>query len=195
MIYIDYPESATPLSPEETEGLLLTHITSRPELDRWEQENINEALIWIERHRPKEFFTETFIKKLHKRMFGNVWKWAGCFRKTEKNLGVPFYQIPVELKKLFDDSLFWIDNKTFNEDETAARFHHRLVYIHPFANGNGRHARVMADIILKYLFCRPRFTWGSANLTKDGMDRKRYIEALIAADRGDYNPLIKFVRS
>jgi len=191
----DYPEGATPLDHNEIEGLLLTHITTRSELDRWEQDNINEALAWLEQRKPKDILNESFMKQLHRRMFKNVWKWAGKFRQSEKNLGVPFYQISVELKKLCDDVEYWIKNKTFSEDEMAARFHHRLVSIHLFPNGNGRHARLTADILLENILGKPRFTWGSANLIKAGLDRKKYIESLVAADRGDYKPLMDFVRS
>ena len=191
----NYPEGATPLDPNEIEGLLLTHITTKSELDRWEQDNINEALAWVEQRKPKDIFNEAFMKQLHKQMFGNVWKWAGSLRKTEKNIGVPFYQISIKLKKLCDDAKYWIENKTFSEDEIAARFHHRLVFIHLFPNGNGRHARLIADIILEYLFNKPPFTWGSTNLAVTGQDRQKYIESLVAADRSDYRLLMDFVRS
>lgn len=190
-----YPDGATPLDPNEIDGLQLTHITTRSQLDRWEQDNINEALAWVEKQKPKDVLNEAFMKQLHKQMFKNVWKWAGTFRKSEKNIGVPFYMIPIELKKLCDDAKYWIENKTFSEDEIAARFHHRLVFIHLFANGNGRHARLLADIILEYIFNKPPFTWGSVNLAVAGLDRKKYIESLVAADRGDYQLLMDFVRS
>ncbi len=191
----NYPEGATPLDPNEIDGLLLTHITTKSELDRWEQDNINEALAWLEQRKTKDILNESFMKKLHKRMFGNVWKWAGTFRRTEKNLGVPWHQIPIELKKLCDDVEYWIKNKNFSEDEIAARFHHRLVSTHLFPNGNGRHARLIADILLDNVLDKPPFTWGSGNLITAGLDRNKYIESLIAADRGDYRLLMDFVRS
>jgi len=191
----NYPEEATPLDPNEIEGLLLTHITTRSELDRWEQDNINEALAWLEQRKPKDILNESFMKQLHKRMFGNVWKWAGDLRKTEKTLGVPFYQISIDVKKLCDDVEYWIENKTFSEDEIAARFHHRLVFIHLFPNGNGRHARLIADILLENVLAKPPFTWGSGNLAAAGLDREKYIESLVTADREDYRLLMDFVRS
>ena len=191
----NYPEEATPLDPNEIEGLLLTHITTRSELDRWEQDNINEALAWLEQRKPKDILNESFMKQLHKRMFGNVWKWAGDLRKTEKTLGVPFYQISIDVKKLCDDVEYWIENKTFSEDEIAARFHHRLVFIHLFPNGNGRHARLIADILLENVLAKPPFTWGSGNLAAAGLDREKYIESLVTADRKDYELLMDFVRS
>jgi Fic-DOC domain mobile mystery protein B len=195
MIEFNYPEDATVLDLNEVEGLLLTHITTRAELNRWEQDNINEALAWISQRKPKDVLNESFIRQLHKRMFSNVWKWAGNFRQTDKNIGTSWYSIPAALKQLCDDTEYWIKNKTFADDEVAARFHHRLVSIHPFANGNGRHARLMADILLENVLKKPPFTWGSANLIIAGLDRKKYIESLIAADGGDYKPLLDFVRA
>ncbi|MBC8391094.1 MAG: mobile mystery protein B [Deltaproteobacteria bacterium] len=195
MVEFEYPDGATPLDKNEIEGLIPTHITTRAELDRWEQDNINEALAWIDSRKPKDILNESFMKQLHKRMFGHVWKWAGSFRQSDKNIGVSWYMISSELKNLCDDVRYWIDNKTFVADEIAARFHHRLVKIHLFPNGNGRHARLMADILLERFLGRPLFTWGSANLAKRGDDRKRYIESLGAADRGDYKLLLNFVRS
>jgi len=195
MMDFNYPEGATPLDPNETEGLIPTHITKRKELDRWEQENINEALAWLDEHNPKEVLNESFMKQLHKKMFCNVWKWAGVFRQSGKNIGVSWYNIPVELKQLCDDAEYWIENHTFSEDEIVARFHHKLVLIHLFPNGNGRHARLMADILLEYIFNKPPFTWGRADLVKTGDDRKKYIESLQAADREDYQLLLDFVRS
>ena len=195
MIEFQYPEGATPIDANEIEGLLLTHITTRAELDRWEQDNINEALVWVEEHKPADILNESFMKLLHNKMFCNVWKWAGKFRQTEKNIGVPWYKISVEVKKLCEDVEYWIENKTFLEDEIAARFHHRLVSIHLFPNGNGRHARLVADILLENVLNKPSFTWGNANLVKSSDDRKRYIESLIAADRGEYKKLLEFVRS
>lgn len=191
----EYAEGATPLEPSDFEGLIPTHITRREELDRWEQENINEALAWVEERKPTEILNERFIKQLHKKMFCNVWKWAGVFRKSAKNIGVPWYNITVELKQLCDNTEYWIEHHTFPKDEIAARFHHKLVWIHLFPNGNGRHARLMADILLEYVFHRPLFTWGGADLIKSGQDRKKYIESLHAADKDDYKLLLEFVRS
>ena len=195
MVEFDYPQGATPLDPNQIEGLIPTHITTRSELDRWEQDNINEALAWLDSHNPKDILSDGFIKRLHKRMFDNVWKWAGEFRKTDKNIGVSWRMISNDLKQLCDDIKFMIDDKAMSEDEIAARFHHRLVKIHLFPNGNGRHARLMADILLEKVFRKKPFTWGRENLAQSGDDRTRYIEALKAADRGDYELLLEFVRS
>jgi Fic-DOC domain mobile mystery protein B len=191
----DYPEGATPLDPDEAEGLLLPHITSRTELDRWEQDNIAEAESWAFRRKPRDLLSVDFVCRLHKRMFGNVWRWAGKFRRSGKNIGVEWWSIGTEVKKLLDDVKVWIESNVYPPDEIAARFHHRLVSIHLFANGNGRHARLMADLLLVHILGRPRFTWGRENLVQEGDCRQRYITALQAADRREYGPLLAFVRS
>jgi Fic-DOC domain mobile mystery protein B len=195
MVDFEYLQGATSLDRNEIEGLIPTHITTRDELNRWEQDNINEALAWVDLHRPKEILNESFMKRLHKRMFGNVWKWAGIFRQSDKNIGVSRYMVSIELKKLFDDVGYWIEKGTFSTDEIAARFHHRLVSIHLFSNGNGRHARLIADILLENILNKPRFSWGRDDLYNSGDDRGRYIQSLQAADKGDYGPLLEFVRS
>ena len=139
--------------------------------------------------------TELFLRQCHRKMFGAVWAWAGSFRKTEKNIGVPVRAIAVEMKKLCDDTAFWIQNQTFPKDEIAARFHHRLTWIHPFPNGNGRHARLMTDRLLKVMLKEPGFTWGASDLAQGNSVRKRYILALKSADGGDFKPLLDFVRT
>lgn len=191
-----FSEDATPLEPGEASGLLLSHITTRAELDRWEQENIIEAQLWLDKTKPKDVLNEQFIKELHRRMFGRVWRWAGSFRKSDKNLGIDWQQIPVSIRDLLEDAQLWIRLGKDPADEIAVRFHHRLVCIHPFANGNGRHARLMADVLLEKVLGRSRFTWGSADqLSKPGEFRTRYIGALREADRGSYESLLAFARS
>lgn len=128
-------------------------------------------------------------------MLGGVWEWAGTFRKSNKNIGVDKYQIPTELRTLLDDCKFWIENKTYGEDEIAVRFKHRIVSIHCFVNGNGRHSRLMADIVIEQVFGREVFTWGSTSLIQSGEFRSTYLQALRAADNGNYAPLLKFARS
>lgn len=191
----DYLPGATPLDSDEAEGLLLPHITSRRELDRWEQDNIAEAEVWALRRKPRDLLSVDFVCRLHKRMFGTVWRWAGEFRRSGKNIGVECWAIGTSLKNLLDDVQTWIDLNSYPPDEIAARFHHRLVSIHLFANGNGRHARLMVDLLLVHILGRPRFTWGSENLVHAGDCRQRYIAALQAADRRQYQPLLEFVRS
>ncbi|MFH1879048.1 MAG: mobile mystery protein B [Candidatus Omnitrophota bacterium] len=192
---LKYPEGATPIDPDEQEGLILTHITTREELNRWEQENINKADEWCSSRKHGDILTIGFILKLHKKMFGDVWKWAGQLRSSGKNIGVSAWQISAELKKLLDDLNTWIEHRPYSNDEMAARFHHRLVSIHPFANGNGRHARMMTDLIQKQILNEEEFSWGSANLQLAGDCREKYIEALRGADNNDYSLLLEFARS
>ena len=145
----DLPRGATPLDPNEMAGLKLKHITTRGELNRWEQENISEAMDWLDKRKNKtEILTEEFVKKVHKRMFYKIWIWAGSFRRSGKNIGVDWTRIGVDLRQLLDDVKYWIEHKTYPADEIAVYFHHRLVKIHPFPNGNGRHSRLMTDILL-----------------------------------------------
>ena len=191
----DYPPGATPLDADEVEGLLLSHIANRAELDRWEQDNIKEAEEWAFHRKPRDFISTDFTCRLHQRMFGTVWRWAGVFRKSGKNIGVEAWAIRSSLHDLLEDVKVWIEQKVYVPDEIAARFHHRLVAIHLYANGNGRHARLMADLLLVHILNRPRFTWGSESLVQAGECRADYINALRAADRQDYSPLLKFVRS
>ncbi len=195
MIEFAYPEGATPLDPDELEGLLLTHITTHAELDRWEQDNIIEALAWLDKIKPTNILNGLFIKKLHLKMFRHVWRWAGKFRDSDKNIGGSWYLISTSLKNLCDDACLRIELQEESPDELAIQFHYRLVSIHPFPNGNGRHARLMTDALLENVMKCPKFTWGSGNLVKSGDTRKRYIEALQSADRYDYEPLRKFVRT
>lgn len=194
---LDYIDGQTPLDEEEKEGLLIPTIATRGELDEFEQQNIEQALQWtlIRSFTPEEVFTEKFIKNIHKRMYQNVWSWAGEFRKTNKNLGVDFWQIPTELKKLLDDTFYWYKNETYLPDEIAVRFKHRIVSIHCFANGNGRNSRLMADIIIEKLFKQPAFSWGSSNINNQNETRANYLKAVKHADHGDYSLLLAFARS
>jgi len=185
--------ASTPLTEEEREELIPSYITLRPELNEAEQANILEAEEWAFA-RKRDVLDERFLTGLHKRMFGGVWRWAGKFRKTERNIGIDAYRISVELRQLLDDCRYWIEHGTYKPDEIAARFHHRLVLIHPFPNGNGRHARMATDLLLVAMG-RPRFTWGRVNLVDPGQTRQRYVDALRAADHHDIGPLLEFVRS
>lgn len=189
----DGDEAATLLHDDEKQDLIPTWITTRDELNIVEQEGILEAISWLARQSKKEVLTELIIRQLHKKMFQNVWRWAGQFRVTDKNIGVPHWKITEELRKLLDDVKAQITYQSYSSDEIAARFHHRLVAIHPFPNGNGRFARLMTDLLLKQLG-RPAFTWGGGNLANVSEARKRYIEALRKADAGQYSHLLLFVR-
>jgi len=186
---------ATPLDPDEAEGLIPTHISTREELNRLEQENIVAAMQWLNTSRPASILDEAFIRNLHRRMFGRVWKWAGRFRDSDKNIGVPREHVDVELRKLCEDTKVQIEHQSYAPDEIAYRFHHRLVSIHPFPNGNGRHARLLTDLLLEKLLHRPPFTWGGMRGVPEGEVRAAYLDALRAADRGDYGRLAGFVRS
>lgn len=187
------PDNATPLTPEEREALIPADISYRHELNAAEQANIYRALTWALARRRK-LLTEKFVKDLHRQMFGDVWRWAGRFRTSERNIGIPHYEIPVALRHLLDDARTWIEHGSYPPDEIAVRFHHRLVQIHPFPNGNGRHARLMADLLVMSLG-RERFSWGSANLQDAGNVRRDYIAALQAADDHNISPLLAFARS
>lgn len=193
MNIFEYPDGATPLDPDEIDGLKRRHITTREELNRWEQENIQDAIAWLQSRRKSDILREDFICRLHEKMFGKVWKWAGSFRRTDKNIGVQWTMVPVELKQLLDDTSYWIVNKTYPPGEIACRFHHKLVWIHLFPNGNGRHARMMADLLLEEVFKAAPFTWGGGNLADAGETRRLYIQALQAADQHDYSPLKRFL--
>lgn len=164
------------------------------ELDQWEQANVLEGSTWALRSRERDIFNERFVRELHKRKFGNTWAWAGAFRATEKNIGVDPAQIAVRLRDLLEDVRYWVEHNTYPVDEIALRFHHRLVVIHPFPNGNGRHARLMTDVLLKR-HGAAAFSWGGANLETTGSTRDRYLAALRAAAGGDYVLLQAFVRS
>ena len=187
------PNAATPLGPEEKHGLIPAHITYRAELNEAEQENIIRGQEWAFVRR-RDLLSERFVLELHRRMFGDVWRWAGKFRTSEKNIGIPFYEIPTRIHQLLDDGKAWVAHQTYPADEIAVRFSHRLVQIHPFPNGNGRHSRLIADLLVMSLGER-RFSWGSANMQPAGDVRRRYIEALQAADQHDISPLLAFTRS
>jgi Fic-DOC domain mobile mystery protein B len=192
----EYIEGQTPLDEDEKDGLLIKTISTRGELDEFEQVNIQEAIEWTMKNNfsRDEILTVKFILLVHKKMFNMVWDWAGTMRKTNKNIGVDKYQISTEIEKLLEDCNYWIDNKIFNPDEIAIRFSHRLVCIHVFPNGNGRHSRLMADIIISNIFNRPVFTWGSSDLSKKGEKRIEYLNAIYEADNGVMKPLIEFSR-
>lgn len=185
----------TPLSPEELADLI-PNLATKEELNEWERENILLAREWAtaDRTKPEEMATDQYIRKLHRRMFDQTWKWAGQYRLTEKNIGVPVHQIRERLMELLGDVRYWMENSTHSPDEIAVRFHHRLVLIHPFPNGNGRHARLMADALVMKLG-RPAFTWGSANLVGEGEARTQYLDTIRAADRDNIQPLLRFSRS
>lgn len=188
------PDGTTPLDPDEIAGLKFKHITTRGELNELEQANIQQGLIWLHRRRRGDILSDVLIRRLHKQLFGDVWSWAGNFRHTEKNIGVDPIQIPIQLRELLNNSRYWIDHEIYNPLEAAARFHHRLVQIHLFNNGNGRHARVATDALLKDYFSHSPIDWAKGgNLEISSTQTDAYISALRAADAHDFDLLLTFV--
>lgn len=196
-VRLEYPEGATPLDREEVEGLIPSHISTQGELNEAEQANILKAQRWA-LAKKKNILNDTFIRGLHKRMFSDVWRWAGQYRTTGKNIGAPAHQIVTGISQLRTDASHWIDHNSYSWDELGARFHHKLVCIHAFPNGNGRHARLMTDVLLRAHDQEP-FTWGSTSYSSEigrgGDVRNAYLEALRHADQRRFEMLIRFVRS
>lgn len=188
-----YFKGATPLDPVELRDLIPEHLITQEELNAWEEKNILKARQWGSNK--IDILSISFMRELHRHMFDETWRWAGTFRRSEKNLGVSWHVIAAEVKKLCDDVHYQLAHATFPDDEVAIRFHHRLVWIHPFPNGNGRHARLMADLLIIQLGHQP-FSWGlNRSLSNPTPIRKHYIESLQLADRGDYSRLLVFARS
>jgi Fic-DOC domain mobile mystery protein B len=196
---LSYPQGATPLDPDEAAGLLPTHITTQADLNAWEETNILEGERWVARQTKRDPLTEGFVRDLHSKMFSHTWRWAGTFRSSNKNIGVDWPQVATRLRNLLDNTRHQIDHtpiagNSAECDALAIRFHHQLVWIHPFPNGNGRHARLMADTLALRLG-QARFTWGSASLGSTGNARAHYLQALRTADEGSMDALIAFARS
>ena len=185
-------EAATPLSEDEKDQLIPRHLVNREQLNEWEQRNILEAEQWAFSQRRTRVLSAGFVRALHRRMFDRTWKWAGSFRTTDRNIGVPAHQIPTALRNSLDDAEHWLENEVFPIPEVAVRLHHRLVSVHPFPNGNGRHARLAADVLL-FNLNKSRLDWGGPPLDSSGQKREEYIRALQAADAGDFHPLLQFV--
>lgn len=198
MVLYRYAEGQTPLDEEEKVHLVPAILT-REDLDRFERENILEARRWVMRKSvlasKRDIFTERFVLNLHKRMYGRVWKWAGQYRKSNKNIGIDYSLVQIELRKLLDDTAYWLEHDTYSVTELAVIFHYRLVKIHLFPNGNGRHARLFADVIVAK-YGGEKLTWGGkADLAAPDDVRKLYIAALREADAGSYDSLISFAKS
>lgn len=190
-IILEYPAGATPLDRDEAAGLIPSHIANQGQLNAWELQNVLEGERWAFGRKHKEILSVDFMKSLHRRMFGDTWKWAGDIRTTEKNIGIAPANIYVEIKILCDDIRVQLAAKHWSMTEIAARFHHRLVSIHPFPNGNGRFSRTMADLLLVQNGSG-RFVWG-ADLVVEGEIRHQYISSLREADKKDYRPLFEFL--
>ena len=197
-IKVEYIGGQTPLDEIEISGLKIKTISTVGELNEHEQNNIEDAVQWALNRKIsiENLLTKKWIFNLHYRMFNKVWDWAGEKRITNKNIGVDKNSIEPVLIQMLDDVKFWIVNKTFEPIEIAIRFKHKLVSIHCFPNGNGRHARLCADILIKQLTGQDGFSWGShKNLYQESDLRSAYIHALKMADGGDYRSLIEFARS
>jgi Fic-DOC domain mobile mystery protein B len=191
-LVLNFPEGATPLDPDSAIGLIPSHITTQGQLNEWEQTNIISGEEWVFARKRRRILEIDFLEKVHQKMFGDTWEWAGKIRTRETQpVGVAPEQIRTELTNLLADVRAQIDYKTLGIAEIAARFHHRLVYIHPFPNGNGRFSRTIADSLL-FQAGQDRFAWG-ADLDHTGDARARYIAALRAADARDYGPLFRLL--
>jgi Fic-DOC domain mobile mystery protein B len=188
----DYAPGATPIDPNEVAGLIPSHITLQRELNEFEEANILVAVQWLGSQRRGDPLDSEFVYHVHHRMFDRTWRWAGQARLTDKNIGVPSYEISTRLRQMLDDVHAQIEHRSYAPVEIAARYHHRLVAIHVFPNGNGRHARLMTDQLLMK-FEVSRFEWGRGSLTTATETRARYIAALKVADAGDYAPLLAFL--
>jgi Fic-DOC domain mobile mystery protein B len=192
------PDDATPLDPDLRKGLRQTWITNRSDLNEAEQENILKGSAWARRNRrtpeATDILTDNFVRTLHEQMFGEVWRWAGSYRQNEVNIGIDPQLVPARMPELLSTVRFWIEQKTYPVDEIAVRLHHGLTQIHGFPNGNGRHAREMADLLIERLG-GDAFTWGSGSLQDTGALRSKYVTALKAADGHNMTPLMEFVRS
>ncbi|MEJ8571130.1 mobile mystery protein B [Microbaculum marinum] len=188
------PEGATPLDPDEAQGLRFGHVRTQGELNELEQANIQSGLQWLARQRKPDILSDNFVRNLHDRLFGEVWRWAGAYRLTEKNIGVDPVTISVEVRNLLDDARYWAEHGTFDPVEQAVRLHHRLVFVHPFPNGNGRHARIFADAFLAHVHGEDAIDWAGGYDLRSVSDERRqqYLAALRAADRGDIGPLLDF---
>lgn len=200
MSKIDFPEleGATALTAEDKLALIPDYLSTRDDLNAVEQANIAKAALWVRGIKLDDMLNASFIFDLHKRMFGDVWKWAGKQRRSNTNIGVTKEHILQELGQLLKQTHDWYGSFTFSNEEIAVRFHHRLVQIHVFSDGNGRHARLMTDQLLR-TFSLPEFSWGAKDCPSHervrGEIRSKYREALRAADKGDYSLLLAFVRS
>ena len=188
------PRGATPLEADDFDQLIPTDIATRAELNAAERDNIVDARIWAFTQQPitdvQQLFETPTVDEIHRRMFGDVWKWAGKRRTRATTIGVAPAQIVTHLKDALDDAKYWKDNAPFDPVETAVRIHHRLVFVHPYVNGNGRHARLVADLYLR-LVTGSTLKWGPDE-SEPSDSRAAYIAALRKADDGDYSQLITY---
>lgn len=186
-------DAATPLTPDERLDLKLSYVALRRELNEAEALNVLAGERWA-LSRKRDALDEVFLRRLHLRMFGDVWRWAGKYRTSARNLGVDHWAIEVALRQALDDARFWVEHKSYSPDEIAVRFHHKLVAIHPFPNGNGRWSRLAADLLALQLG-QERFTWGRGSIVAASETRQAYVRALKAADASEMALLLAFART
>lgn len=186
---------------DDTSGLILTHLTTRTERNAAEAHIISLAYdkYIFEARRKKQgarWFTNEFICAVHRDMFGSIWDWAGKYRTDNLNIGVDWRLISEQIHLLCDDFLYWDSTtSTMTVLEVAARLQNRLTKIHPFRNGNGRHARLITDIFF-YSRRHPLPEWPQTHLMSEGHQiRELYIAAMQKADQGDFSSLIRFLEN
>ena len=190
----EYAPRATPIDPDEALDLIPKHISTQADLNAWEEMNIVEGANWVARQKIIQGLDEGLVREMHSRMFNKTWLWAGTYRKSAKSIGIDWTQIAVALKNLLDNTAYQIENQAVPIDEIVVRFHHQLLLIHAFPNGNGRHARLIADTLIVNLGGK-RFSWGgNTSIATLGLTRQNYLSALRAADKGDIKPLMLFAR-
>ncbi|MBL4830442.1 MAG: mobile mystery protein B [Aliivibrio sp.] len=195
---VENPEGATPLSPDDMQGLKHKHVDTREQLNELEAANILQGQMWASKlTNPtlENIFERSFVTNLHKALFGDVWEWAGIFRQRELNIGVDPKNISVDLHNFLEDARCWIEFKHYNNLELSVRIQHRLVQIHPFVNGNGRHSRVFTDIVRVYLLGEKPMKWANAKLENMTEERSSYISSLRKADAEDFSEFIKYLQS
>lgn len=195
---IDNPEGATPLSPDDMLGLKFKHVETREQLNELEAANILQGQIWARKLKVRtleSIFDRDFIAELHRALFGDVWDWAGDFRLRELNIGVDPLNIPVELHNFLEDAKCWIEFNHYDHLELSARIQHRLVKIHPFVNGNGRHSRIFTDIVRVFLLKEKPMKWAEAKLENMTTERAAYISGLRKADGGDFTEFVEYLRN
>ncbi len=191
----DQPEGATPI--DDVSGLLVD-ITTRGELNDAEGLNILTATDWIDKGRIDDLFTVQFYRELHTKMYDQVWSWAGALRSQTGQTTHPGSRpeaVDLDLGRVAME--FHCEWEALNDNSHLlpfiSRYHHALVLVHPFNNGNGRWSRLAADAVIQRLAGRPPLTWATDTLVVDSDERKEYIAALQAADTGDFQPLLDYI--
>lgn len=193
----DDPQGATPLSPDDLLGLKLPHVQTRAQLNEIEAANILQGQNWVSSLKVltlDDIFSRDFVIALHKNLFGDIWQWAGTFRLRELNIGVEPKNIPIDLHNFLEDAKCWLEFKHFSDLELSARIQHKLVQIHPFVNGNGRHARIFTDIVRVFLLNKKPLRWAKAKLEDMTTERAAYIAGLRKADGGDFSEMVDYLK-